>query len=1599
MRRVLLLSVPLAVVVGKIKNGVRTEHFEKTTRDTIGEIEVHSNTGDLPPMSDLRKLLEEYLTNPHPVHEALSKLTESVKKVCVHPTVDSGCYTSLMKYVYLSSGLMKRGEDIGAGQPPLCDLLTMRYIRDQMKRSIQVLATEREFDIPSEITFPMVHLPRLCDITRDKGLRMAVLYNRIYEHATDKRSWNTQESFDYHPAIDLRVESVINENDELIQAGSLFDKVRIDINGRIDRTTYHQWREWMTLGLIDIFFNGDSTELTLKPERRGNLSDLHFIYYAKVLGQFLALSLLEQTPLGVRFSQGMCRMLLQSPNEDDLRIRNVDLYNEYKSFEQSVFTGETRYFVSLIDPTRELVDDGRKMRVRPDNFVYWSVSAIAEIVYDQNDVVHTYILMGFGKILPEYVFRDDVVSPGELCDLFHGQKRISTPQFIDRLVLPKDVDPELSGWFSDVLEERGEDYRMDILAKARASPAGPFAPLIQVQVSEVAFGDPVHMVIGIPTRIIQSRSELVTALDGVEVLDTGDRVSRYEYTHDSIAAPSPPPGSRFADDPFDHREGLRELYYRMKDSEYSWFSKLLSMFTAASQAAFESLNPTGMLRAISDCERSSDHTIEYCEQTGLRFTLLLTELASRATKSGEKPVSTFLSLHLRRLYGTPYMGNRIAKNAVEWLLARDYFSPVRSVDIPPLHILMERFPLVNLPYVNLESYQLNLRLAVARDRMHRHIETHPMDRIMWEIATDDLISETLSRIALADPLHLLNKIHIQYRGGDRRVLWGARAYIEWLSDLYMQVFTDGFLFEPAAQSEKKIVRMNPSRSKDPTFSSHYRAVGRLLALSLIDEIPIGFTLPIALVKLVLNGRSSDEKRANIWNPMQDFSLTDADAYNRYIEIPRAVVAGDANHAFISLTGLPIPGHSPTELLRRFNIRSWQSLVVVDYLYLQHKIGYDAIVDGFYDILPDGIFDGVFTTYDVIKLFRGTDIGGPLDPGSCGILMYTIRSESIGTQEKFRSLVTGMNALPIVWSRPMYTCSEIDDGPLTIDRINHSIKYPAAISYAAAIEELGIPHAGSDVWDKLTEISRLFFAHPSPRIGIEVWRKLVADAGDHDIYSIKILGKVFQSDLGSFEEFGGLELLSRILAGEGAEDALVTILFILSEWPPILRNTDAEPIDPLIMEFVEREICPKLVSESFLNSLTERATRQLHYRENMGGVFHEFEGTARTDYPLARLPTVCRMPPNSLVRRTVVDDRIGRSLYAYFFPEEYVLKIPYEFEINAVLDEIARISSEKFACRIRVVYPANESQAAGAGVYRNWISRMFERSLTVFFDREQTGTFRISRTTDFQTAIPRFRAIGRLLASTILDSVPTGQRLNHGLYRFLIYGPEYVWTGQDLKRDDPSAFRSWTDTIHAYRNGENLYMSYVSLDGEDVFTGNADTELNSGNIDDWATAALTYHMFGRYRAAYEAIRMGFSETLGSEPSLIFDDAMEVEDLRSTIEGEYEVSTDQIMYEMVFQGFSRDEENRLRLWLQQLLHEGGNQFRVNFLTFVTGWKSIPIGGFHAGRSITVSRIGDARIDYLPQAHTCFMQIDLPAYPTYEIMKQKLELAVPETQLLSY
>ena len=99
---------------------------------------------------------------------------------------------------------------------------------------------------------------------------------------------------------------------------------------------------------------------------------------------------------------------------------------------------------------------------------------------------------------------------------------------------------------------------------------------------------------------------------------------------------------------------------------------------------------------------------------------------------------------------------------------------------------------------------------------------------------------------------------------------------------------------------------------------------------------------------------------------------------------------------------------------------------------------------------------------------------------------------------------------------------------------------------------------------------------------------------------------------------------------------------------------------------------------------------------------------------------------------------------------------------------------------------------------------------------------------------------------------------------------------------------------------------------------------------------------------------------------------------------------------YRGYDANDE--VVQWFWKIIRSWPPEKKSHLLQFATGTSRIPVNGFKdlqgsdGPRRFTIEKSGDP--NGLPKSHTCFNRIDLPPYTNYDIMEQKLSLAVEET-----
>ncbi|NXD32198.1 PUB1 ligase, partial [Spelaeornis formosus] len=170
------------------------------------------------------------------------------------------------------------------------------------------------------------------------------------------------------------------------------------------------------------------------------------------------------------------------------------------------------------------------------------------------------------------------------------------------------------------------------------------------------------------------------------------------------------------------------------------------------------------------------------------------------------------------------------------------------------------------------------------------------------------------------------------------------------------------------------------------------------------------------------------------------------------------------------------------------------------------------------------------------------------------------------------------------------------------------------------------------------------------------------------------------------------------------------------------------------------------------------------------------------------------------------------------------------------------------------------------------------------------------------------------------------------------------------------------------------------------------EVTEENKKEYVDLVTEYRISRRVSEQFEAFMSGFNELIPQELINVFDER----ELELLIGGMSEIDVDDWQKHTDYRGYNPTDE--VVEWFWKIVKGWPAERKARLLQFTTGTSRLPVNGFKdlqgsdGPRRFTVEKV--LQSESLPKAHTCFNRIDLPQYATYEMLEQKLTIAVEET-----
>lgn len=190
-------------------------------------------------------------------------------------------------------------------------------------------------------------------------------------------------------------------------------------------------------------------------------------------------------------------------------------------------------------------------------------------------------------------------------------------------------------------------------------------------------------------------------------------------------------------------------------------------------------------------------------------------------------------------------------------------------------------------------------------------------------------------------------------------------------------------------------------------------------------------------------------------------------------------------------------------------------------------------------------------------------------------------------------------------------------------------------------------------------------------------------------------------------------------------------------------------------------------------------------------------------------------------------------------------------------------------------------------------------------------------------------------------------------------------------------------------------SVVDSDGRvhtiELMTGGSKKVVNKANLEEYISSYCSLFINLGIKTQARALNRGFQQVCGGNALLLFS-AEEIQlVLCGSADTNLDVATLKAVTKYIRFGESRDDAEAAQIirWFWHWLENAPTSKQRKFLIFVTGSDRIPATGIQ-NMNFKISNAGDNKT-HLPIAHTCFNELSLYSYPSYDTLLAKLDMAI--------
>ncbi|KAK5660958.1 hypothetical protein OQA88_12333 [Cercophora sp. LCS_1] len=319
-------------------------------------------------------------------------------------------------------------------------------------------------------------------------------------------------------------------------------------------------------------------------------------------------------------------------------------------------------------------------------------------------------------------------------------------------------------------------------------------------------------------------------------------------------------------------------------------------------------------------------------------------------------------------------------------------------------------------------------------------------------------------------------------------------------------------------------------------------------------------------------------------------------------------------------------------------------------------------------------------------------------------------------------------------------------------------------------------------------------------------------------------------------------------------------------------------------------------------------------------------------------------------------------------------------------------------KLNIRFHGEEGVDAG-GVTREWFQvlarQMFDPNYALFVpvssDRTTFHPNKLSAINDEHLTF--FKFIGRIIGKALYEGRLLDCYFSRAVYKRILGKAVSV---KDMESFDPDYYKSlvWmlendiTDIITETFSVEDDEFGVIKV--VDLIENGRNVAVTETNKHEYVRLIVEHKLLASVKEQMESFLKGFHDIIPEELIAIFNE----QELELLISGLPDIDVDDWKGNTEYHNYTAASQQIQ--WFWRAVRSFDKEERAKLLQFVTGTSKVPLNGFKELEGMNgISRFNIHR-DYgnkerLPSSHTCFNQLDLPEYESYDILRTQLLKAI--------